>query len=331
VIKFQSKRGKMENFKILSLDGGGVRGYLSILILEKLEKALNRILNEEKVIAERFDLIAGTSTGGIIAAALAVHKSAKEIREIYEKMMKTVFTPTSKGIKKPKYNQKILKKILKEIFEDKTLNDVKTHLCITSVDIATSKPKFFKSPYLDIYHQRADEKLVDITLATSAAPVFFPLASTKHFHFLADGGLIANNPSMIAVLEGYKITKDFEKIKLLSIGTGEMTKMPYDVKKIEEYGGVIAWALNKSPKELLSIISKKETVIPLIEVLINAQSKLIDSQVKTILKEENFLRINPPLSQDIRLDEADKIDILKNLASLGDSEEIIKKVKSLTE
>ena len=320
----------MENLKILSLDGGGVRGYLSILILEKLEKALNRILNEEKVIAERFDLIAGTSTGGIIATALAIHKSAKEIREIYEQMMKVVFVPTAKGLKKPKYNQKVLKKILKEIFDNKTLNDVKTHLCITSVDIATSKPKFFKSPYLEIYHQRADEKLVDIALATSAAPIFFPLANTKHFHFLADGGLIANNPSMIAVLEGYKITKNFDKIKLLSIGTGEMSKMPYDVKKIEEYGGVITWALNKSPKELLSI-SKKEIVIPLIEVLINAQSKLIDSQVQTILKEENFLRINPPLSQDVRLDEVEKIDILKNLASIADSEKTVKKVKLLTE
>jgi len=319
----------MTKFKVLSLDGGGVRGYLSILILEKIEKALNRRLNEEKPIGERFDLIIGTSTGGIIAAGLSIHKSAQEIRKLYEKMMSKIFISISKGINKPKYSHSTLKKLLKEILQDKTLNDVKTHLCITSVDVATSKPKFFKSPYLEIYHQRADEKLVDIALATSAAPIFFPLVNTTYANFLADGGLIANNPSMIGVMEGYKVTKDFNKIRLLSIGTGEIGKMPYNVKKIEKYGGILSWALNKSPQEIMSILIKKEIVIPLIEVLINSQSKLINYQLETLLKEEHYLRINPILTQDISLDEVEKIDILKNLASIADSEKTVKKVLSL--
>ena len=71
------------SFKILTLDGGGVKGYLTILILEKLEKALQRKFNDNKTIGERFDLIIGTSTGGIIASGLSIKKSAKEIRELY--------------------------------------------------------------------------------------------------------------------------------------------------------------------------------------------------------------------------------------------------------
>ena len=94
-----------KHYKILTLDGGGVRGYLSILILEKLEKALQHYLNDAKTIGERFDLLVGTSTGGIIAAGLAIGKSASEIKKMYENLLDKIFTPTHKGYLKPRYNQ----------------------------------------------------------------------------------------------------------------------------------------------------------------------------------------------------------------------------------
>lgn len=317
-----------EPFKILTLDGGGIKGYLSILILEKIEKALKRHFKDDKTIGERFDLLVGTSTGGIIATGLALHKSATEIRELYERLLKKIFSPVYKGYIRPKYNQKVLIKELENILKDKTFKDVKTHLCLTSVDISTSKPRFFKSPYIEIYHQRADEKLIDGVLATSAAPVFFPIVDTKHSTYLADGGLVANNPTMVGIIDGYKLTKDLNKLRVLSIGTGEITYMPYDVEKIKEYGGIFSWALN-SKYGIETILLNKRMIIPIIEVLLNTQSNLINTQAMHLLGKDKFYRINPPLPTSIDLDDVEKIDILKNLANIADSEETINNIINL--
>ena len=315
------------SFKVLTLDGGGVKGYLTILILEKLEKALQRKFNDNKTIGERFDLIVGTSTGGIIASGLSIKKSAKEIRELYEELLEKIFTPHKKGFMKPKYNQNILKKELKKVLGDKTFNDVTIPLCLTTTDVSTSKPRFFKSPYKEIYKQRSDELLIDAVLATSAAPVFFPLVKTKHSHYLADGGLVANNPAMVGFVEGYMMTaSDISKLKLISIGTGEITHIPYDVKQIKEYGGIFTWALN-SKYGIEPLIGKK-MVIPLIEILLNAQSNLINSQVSSILG-ENFYRINPILTKAIDIDDVEDIDLLKNLAVQADKEKTINSVFKL--
>ena len=321
----------MDNFKVLALDGGGVRGYLSILILERIEKALQEHFKDNKLLYERFDLIVGTSTGGIIAAGLAIGKSAKEIRILYEELLDKIFTKTSHGIDIPKYNHNILKKELEKIVKNKTLNDVKTSLCLTSVDISTFSPRFFKSPYLENFKPRADEKILDALLATSAAPVFFPLVDTKYSHYLADGGLVANNPTMIGITDAYRITKDLKKIKLLSIGTGKMTQVPYDIEKIKEGGGILSWTLNcknaiDTTKYLCSL--KKQMVIPLIEVLLNNKSSLINSHANLLLG-KNFLRINPELSVPINLDEADKINVLKNLAIKADKKNLKDKIINL--
>ncbi|WP_456383371.1 CBASS cGAMP-activated phospholipase [Hydrogenimonas sp.] len=313
----------METFKILTLDGGGVRGYLSILMLEKIEKALERHFQDGKPIGARFDLIVGTSTGGIIATALSLHRSAAQTRVLYEELLKKIFTPVNKGLIKPKYNQKILKKHIKEIVGEKTFNDVLTPLCLTSVDISTAKSRFFKSPYLEAFLPRADEKLLDAALATSAAPIFFPLVHTKYSHFLADGGIVANNPAMVGVVDGYRITKDLHKLRLLSIGTGEIKFIPYDVYKIEKGGGIFSWAVNSN--SVLDPVFKTQFVVPIMEVLFNAQSTLVNNQVDNLLG-ENFLRINPVLPSLIRLDDAQKLEIMKNVANVVDEEKTIRKI-----
>ena len=319
----------MDNFKVLALDGGGVRGYLSILILERIEKALQEHFKDNKLLYERFDLIVGTSTGGIIAAGLAIGKSAKEIRILYEELLDKIFTQPLDGIKTPKYNHNILKKELEKIVKNKTLNDVKTPLCLTSVDISTFSPRFFKSPYLENFKPRADEKILDALLATSAAPIFFPLVDTKYSHYLADGGLVANNPTMIGITDAYRITKDLKKIKLLSIGTGKMTQVPYDIEKIKQGGGILSWTLDcKGFGESSLLFLKKQMVIPLIEVLLNTQSSLINSHANLLLG-ENFLRINPELSVPINLDEVDKINVLKNLAIKADKKNLKDKIINL--
>ncbi|MRJ03082.1 MAG: patatin-like phospholipase family protein [Epsilonproteobacteria bacterium] len=321
-------KGEKSIFRILSLDGGGIRGYLTISILERIEKGLNRFYGDDLPIGQRFDLIVGTSTGGIIATALALGKSARETRELYENLVQKIFRPHYKGIIKPKYNQNLLRKYLLEIVGEKTFFDLQTHLCLTSVDIATAKPLFFKSPYEPIYNQRADEKLIDAVLATCAAPIYFPPVDTKYSNFLADGGLVANNPAMVGLIEGFNKVHDLDRIRLLSIGTGKMVYTPYDVNKLKKGGGIFSWALDS--QNIVEPLLKRDLIVPLIEILFNAQSSLISYQINILLG-KRFFRINPSLPTSIRLDDTGKLGILKNLAFIGDKKETIERVMELLE
>ena len=298
-----------KKFKVLSLDGGGIRGYLSIKILANIEKILNEQNDENINIGQRFDLIVGTSTGGIIASALAIGKSAEEVLELYKNLIPKVFQTEENGVFAPKYSNRILKEELEKILEDNRLLDVKTDLCITSVDVENATPRFHKSGYFDINSPRLDEKLVDLALATSAAPTYFPLVSTKHSTNLTDGGVVANNPSMIGLIDAMQINDNkLEDIIIISIGTGEQPCMPYKLEKLKN-AGKINWILERK-----NIIIPKGS--PLIELLMDSQSKLVHSQVGFLLK-NNYLRINPKMNTSIALDDVSKVGNLNNVADVN--------------
>lgn len=326
-------------FKVLCLDGGGVRGYLSIKILANIEKILNEQNDENINIGQRFDLIVGTSTGGIIASALAIGKSAQEVLELYKNLIPKVFQSEESGVFAPKYSNSILKEELEKILDDKRLSDVKTDLCITSVDVENATPRFHKSKYFDRNSPRLDERLVDLALATSAAPTYFPLVSTKHSTNLTDGGIIANNPSMVGLIDAMQLNdNNVEKIVLVSIGTGEQPCMPYDIDKLKN-AGKQNWIVDiddntkvskaiKAHKEGKSIfnickdfILSKQKVFdskgsPLIELLMDSQSKLVHFQVGFLLK-DNYLRINPKMNTSISLDDISKVDNMNNVADVN--------------
>lgn len=336
----------MENkIRVLSLDGGGVRGYLSAKILFNIETILNNENNEDINIGQRFDLIVGTSTGGIIACALSIGKSAKEIFELYETLIPKIFTPISKGYLENKYSNKILKEELTNILGDKELKDVITKLCITSVDVENSSPRFHKSDYFDRNAPRQDEKLIDLALATSAAPTYFPLINTKHSTNLTDGGIVANNPSLVGLIDAMQLTDNkTENISLVSIGTGEQCHMPYDIEDLRN-GGKQSWIVNiekntkiyriitslknnKTAKAVSTFLFSRDKMIsskgsPLLELLMDSQSKLAHFQTQFLLKDQ-YIRINPKLSIAIELDSVDKIDSLKNLSDIskGDLDKI---------
>jgi len=338
-----------KKFKVLSLDGGGIRGYLSIKILANIEKILNEQNNENINIGQRFDLIVGTSTGGIIASALSIGKSAEEVLELYKNLIPKVFQTEENGVFSPKYSNSVLKQELEEILKDNRLSDVKTDLCITSVDVENATPRFHKSGYFDRNSPRLDEKLVDLALATSAAPTYFPLVSTKHSTNLTDGGIVANNPSMVGLIDAMQINdNNLDNIILLSIGTGEQPCMPYEIDKLKN-AGKQNWIVDiddntkvskaikahKEGKSILKIckdfIFSKQKVFdskgsPLIELLMDSQSKLAHFQVGFLLK-NNYLRINPKMNTSIALDDASKVDNLNNVADVNQQDlEQIKKL-----
>jgi hypothetical protein len=258
-------------FRILSLDGGGIRGAFIAAFLADLEQKLGCR------IAEYFDLLAGTSTGAIIAAALAIHEPAAKIEEFYRERGPKIFTRRAPlpvegwwekqkagfvekyldpygldydQLRQSKYEATALKSALGEVFGDKKIGDAKMRLLIPAVDMTRGQTIVFKTPHLPHMYRDRHYRIVDALMATTAAPIYFPHAVITNGSAYVDGGMWANNPSMVAIVEALKIREvadrvgqdlpiDQEQIFLLSVGTG---KASYFAKPPESGAGVMWWA-----------------------------------------------------------------------------------------
>jgi len=306
----------MNKFKILSLDGGGVKGYLTTIILSNIEIVLNKDKKDYIPLGKYFDLIVGTSTGAIIAGLLATGKTAKEIKDIYEENIKKIFNYKNRiPFFKSKYKKNKLMDMANKYFDNKTFSKEESNLVsdilITSVDLTTAKPRFYKSDYFNRNEGRKAEKLKDAIIASASAPTFFSVAKDLKFSsYLVDGGIVANNPSLVALIDGLEICKNkgvcFENIVLLSVGTGEMGEIPYDVTKLKDTQ--IGWILENKA---------------IIELLMTSQSKLAEFQTKFLCDtlRIKYKRINPKIGQKVLLDDYKKINVLKNLGDIYKDDE----------
>jgi hypothetical protein len=245
IIVFMEREKK--KFKILSIDGGGIKGLYSSTILEVFEERYNCKIHE------CFDMLCGTSTGGLIALALSTGKSAKEISNMYIDHGDSIFPQNKNRFFKQifwggKYSNKFLKNHLQSFFGDLTLNDSRNLLCIPSFNYTDSFPWIFKHDHPEGGLARDNIiKYVDVALATSAAPTFFPICEigSKNKQFI-DGGMWANNPSLIGVFEAlcYFVGKDkeYDSIQILSISSLETSTGKPLHKNINR--GAIRWGLH---------------------------------------------------------------------------------------
>lgn len=227
-------------FKILSIDGGGMKGLYPATILKKIEEKFNTLTSDH------FDMICGTSTGGLIALAIALKIPSNIISEFYCNEGPKIF-PQCKKINIPifkhfdfglikqtfiggKYSDLPLKESLSKIFSNKLIKDCNNLLCIPSYSITEAKPKVFKYDH-EIGNLSRDNnaKVIDIALATSAAPTYFPVAELEYYNFeqFIDGGVWANNPSLIGLIEALKYFvgegKNYDSIEILSISSLTIT------------------------------------------------------------------------------------------------------------
>jgi len=234
------------SIKVLAIDGGGIRGIIPATILTEIQKRLGMDLFQV------FDLVAGTSTGGIIALGIGSRCKdngpypPSELVDLYvqngpEIFKKNLLTPERQVIL-PKYSPEALESALAQFFQDAEFQSALTPLLISSYDLQGQVPFFFKS------HRIAGDptynwKLTDIARATSAAPTFFsPLHLTRdgQDYALVDGGVFVNNPSMAAYAEARALYPDATQFIVVSVGTGDrQDRITYASAKD---WGLLSWA-----------------------------------------------------------------------------------------
>jgi len=293
-------------FRILSIDGGGIRGILPAAILTELEV---RYANGRSA-GDYFDLIAGTSTGGIIALALSLGMPARTILDIYTELGPRVF-PRPKGLRKVwhglrsywyyAYDPAPLKEGLTRVLGPATVGDAQRRLCVPSFDGFT-EVFVFKTPHHPDYKLDWRESMVTVAMATAAAPTYFPIyrdrapvASSAKVSALGraprrfgDGGIWANNPVMIALVDALVCHRmDRRQVHILSLGTGD-TEM-HITEQQATLGGLWHWR-------------------KIIESAMHLQSQNAIGQAGLLIGRDQLVRLNGPPMPDapIMLDDRDR-------------------------
>jgi uncharacterized protein len=217
---------KDRRFRILSIDGGGIRGIFPAAVLAGLE----RHFTGGSSIAACFDLVAGTSTGGILALGLGAGYSAGELLDLYVRRGWEVFPPLGslRGWLRDKrhyarylYDRDALQHLLTDKLGDALFGDSKVRLCIPAFEGRHSEVFVFKTPHHSDYRTDRFERMVDVGLATAAAPSYFRPLEHRGYT-LVDGGVWANNPIMLALIEALiSFDLDRDQIDILSLGCGD--------------------------------------------------------------------------------------------------------------
>lgn len=205
-----------KRFQVLALSGGGYRGLFTARCLELIEE------QHDARVADRFDLIAGTSIGGILALALAARVPAARLRELFERHGGEIFSPRFlAGWRRAKYDSQPLKELLADerYLGQRVLGESKTRLLIPAVNYSTGAPQTFKTPHHANFARDHLLSMVDVAMATSAAPTYFPIYKMNTQQYV-DGGLVANAPGLLAVHEATAFLGcEPADVHVLAIGT----------------------------------------------------------------------------------------------------------------
>lgn len=299
-------------YKILSIDGGGIKGIAPASLLANIEERTN------KNIIDYFDLIVGTSTGGIIALGLGLGFSAREILSLYldngDKIFKKQpFFKSLFSVRAPMYNSTALGILLTEKFKGKLLGQSKIRLVIPAFDIVKNTICMFKTSHHPRLQMDYTMQAKDVALSTAAAPCFFEPHETVENRFLVDGGVFANNPILVGVVEGLSLLEwPKEEIRVLSLGCTEET--PEYSKLAGKKPGLLHWGSG------------------LIDLAFNSQNLCALGMATLLLDDNNndkILRISSVLPKgDVSLD---GIKQSKKLAGIGqeNARQHIEKIQSI--
>jgi patatin-like phospholipase/acyl hydrolase len=297
----------MTRYRILSFDGGGIRGLITAILLERLEQQHPGFLSQ-------VDLFAGTSTGGLLALGLAYGKTPTQLRDLYEKHGAEVFADTVLDdirdlgtLIGADYGIEPLKNALTEQFgANLRMRHLPKSVLISTFDLdnAPTTPGVTRTWKAKFFHNFPEagpdlnEKVVDVAIYTAAAPTYFPI-----YKGYIDGGVVAGNPSMCALAQALHPETGGQKLRdavLLSLGTGHN---PRYLETLDGDWGLVQWA----PK--------------LVDLVLEGSSGLVDYQCQQILG-KRYLRLDPLLPFPIGMDRVDQMPVLVDIANqcpLGDA------------
>lgn len=230
---------------VLSLDGGGIRGVITAQILSDLQ------LHLPKPLWSYFDIITGSSTGAILALALASGKSelqAAELPNLYLKNGHRIFDKKwyRNGLTRPKYDGKGLRKVLSEKFGNMRMDDAKTKVVIPTYSVSAAQAVMFKSDN----KEHGSVRMHDVATASASAPTFFPAKKIEVYgitHSLIDGGIVMNNPSLCGAAEAIADGAPCSEVRVLSIGTGEQVERMSHIQ-------ARSWGLAKWARPLVPVL-----------------------------------------------------------------------------
>lgn len=278
--------------RILALDGGGIKGIIPALFLAEIEKLV------KKPICKIFDLIAGTSSGGISTLALTLPDSTKEnpyysaidLVRLYKEEGKKIFKRNWKHyflsldfLIGSKYPCEYFENYFEVYFGNAELKDALTEVLIPAYEVQNYFPHFFKRHKAKV-SENCNFYLKDIVRATSAAPIYFPAKTTNALTFV-DGGVFANNPSTCAYAEALRLFKN-ETLLLLSIGTGKLIQKK---KVIPKDWGLFQWAF---PLSHIVLDSAIDTVDYQMRQILQSNSPLQDYYRWNVKVDENFYSLD---------------------------------------
>ena len=276
------------DLRILSIDGGGIRGIFPAALLAGLE---DRRLNGS-AIGAYFDLIAGTSTGGVLALGLGAGLRASQLLELYSQRGRVIFPPASRVVRRGRellgcfryrYERGALTSALTDVFGDTKLVESRVRLCVPSADGRHGDLYVFKTPHHPDFRLDSGELMTKVGLATSAAPTYYQPLDDGGYSFL-DGGLWANNPVMVALADALSCF-DVRRcqIRILSIGCGAA---PYTINRWQRrLGGLWHWRRA-------------------IDAAMRFQSLAALGQARLLIGAHRLTRIDPPnIARPIELDD----------------------------
>jgi len=265
--------------RVLAIDGGGIRGLIPALLLTELERRAGRRT------FEMFDLIAGTSTGGILACALCAPDPlpASDIVELYTVEGPKIFDRSlfqrirsADGLLDEKYDDAALDRALERFLEHKRLAATRPDLIVPSYDTALPGPYFFKTTKAKETPEADDFPLSIVAHATSAAPTYFEAVEAGE-KALVDGGVFATNPAMCALAE--VLNRDDVRprdVVLLSLGCGQRTEK-HSFDQIKNWG-LVGWAR------------------PILDVVFDGVSDAVDYQLQRVLDPARYFRLQVELT-----------------------------------
>jgi uncharacterized protein len=300
------------SYRILALDGGGIRGLYTALLLDRLS-------DQVPGFTDRADLLAGTSTGGILALGLAKGIAVEDLIALYQNNGSAIFSRTLwheirdlGDLTGSKYDDDDLIRIIQDTFGEGTLDDLlPRHVLVPSFDLDNQavppaprmwKPKFFHN--FKGSDSDGQEKIADVALRTSAAPTYFPA-----YQGYVDGGVVANNPAMTALAQAIDPDtggQQLPDLRIFSVGTG---LTPQFVS-----GDMLDWGLAQWAPVLANM-------------MIEGMIGVADYECARLLKDKYF-RLGPVLPAPVPLDCADKIPSLIAYAQGVDITEAVKWLKS---